>query len=374
MGKVVKKIGGALGFGSSATYKPTYLGKEQFDISQELKPAQEDYAKLLESTRAAQAATAAPRTDVLTQMGQAALGQGPSLAEAQLKQAQDRTLAQQLAAVQAGRGGNAAMQQRGLMQAQSGMGRDLAQQAAIERLRERDSFMQQANIADQGLRTDIQGKLDLDTMNKDRLMKLEMANTQMQNQAAQMKAQQTQQMRGAIFGGLAGGIGKMATGGAFGSGGFGDFLGSFAPVEKAEGGMVKKSDVKKYKDGGSVKSMTDFIEGIRRKKAAGSQANVYQKLEDEKKPEVNEYKERRKREEHERAIRNLKSGGSVKGPGTPTSDSIPAMLSDGEFVVKSKVVSKPGVAAFLEKLNSEKLSEKDASKLAKALAARKKKA
>jgi len=35
-------------------------------------------------------------------------------------------------------------------------------------------------------------------------------------------------------------------------------------------------------------------------------------------------------------------GGHVSGPGTGTSDSIPAMLSDGEFVVNSKAVSKHG--------------------------------
>ncbi|CCB65400.1 tape measure protein [Hyphomicrobium sp. MC1] len=35
-------------------------------------------------------------------------------------------------------------------------------------------------------------------------------------------------------------------------------------------------------------------------------------------------------------------GGHVRGPGTSTSDSIPAMLSDGEFVVNSKAASKHG--------------------------------
>lgn len=46
------------------------------------------------------------------------------------------------------------------------------------------------------------------------------------------------------------------------------------------------------------------------------------------------------------------SGGHIKGPGTSTSDSIPAMLSDGEFVVNAKSTSQPGVLPLLTALNS----------------------
>jgi TP901 family phage tail tape measure protein len=50
-------------------------------------------------------------------------------------------------------------------------------------------------------------------------------------------------------------------------------------------------------------------------------------------------------------IKKLKSktyatGGFVSGPGTPTSDSIPAMLSNGEYVVKASTVRKVGVSAL----------------------------
>ncbi|MEM5461584.1 phage tail length tape measure family protein [Paraburkholderia phytofirmans] len=45
------------------------------------------------------------------------------------------------------------------------------------------------------------------------------------------------------------------------------------------------------------------------------------------------------------------SGGDVSGPGTGTSDSINAKLSNGEFVVKESVVSQPGVRSFLQALN-----------------------
>ncbi len=44
-------------------------------------------------------------------------------------------------------------------------------------------------------------------------------------------------------------------------------------------------------------------------------------------------------------------GGHIRGPGTATSDSIPAWLSNGEFVVKAKSVSKYG-AGLLQAINS----------------------
>ncbi len=45
------------------------------------------------------------------------------------------------------------------------------------------------------------------------------------------------------------------------------------------------------------------------------------------------------------------SGGLIRGPGTATSDSIPAWLSDGEFVVRAAVVKRPGVLDHLKELN-----------------------
>jgi hypothetical protein len=43
-------------------------------------------------------------------------------------------------------------------------------------------------------------------------------------------------------------------------------------------------------------------------------------------------------------------GGSIRGPGTSTSDSIPAMLSHGEYVVRARAVSHYGTS-FMNKLN-----------------------
>lgn len=52
------------------------------------------------------------------------------------------------------------------------------------------------------------------------------------------------------------------------------------------------------------------------------------------------------------AVAGHASGGHIKGPGTSTSDSIPAFLSDGEFVVNAKTTSQPGVLPILDALNS----------------------
>ena len=51
-------------------------------------------------------------------------------------------------------------------------------------------------------------------------------------------------------------------------------------------------------------------------------------------------------------ILGLAQGGWVNGPGSPTSDSIPTMLSDGEFVVKAKQAAKYGT--LLEAVNDDR--------------------
>lgn len=48
-------------------------------------------------------------------------------------------------------------------------------------------------------------------------------------------------------------------------------------------------------------------------------------------------------------------GGRISGPGTDRSDSIPAMLSDGEFVVNARAVRKHG--ALLEALNANRFAD-----------------
>lgn len=48
----------------------------------------------------------------------------------------------------------------------------------------------------------------------------------------------------------------------------------------------------------------------------------------------------------------LAEGGSVYGPGTTTSDSVPALLSNREYVVRASVADKPGMRSFLDSLNN----------------------
>lgn len=52
----------------------------------------------------------------------------------------------------------------------------------------------------------------------------------------------------------------------------------------------------------------------------------------------------------------FKDGGFVTGPGTGTSDSIPAMLSNGEFVINAAAVQRLGTG-YLNMLNSPHYAE-----------------
>jgi TP901 family phage tail tape measure protein len=54
-------------------------------------------------------------------------------------------------------------------------------------------------------------------------------------------------------------------------------------------------------------------------------------------------------------VKHFEPGGNVRGPGTGTSDSIPAMLSNGEYVVKASAVSQYGVP-LLHAINSQKFN------------------
>ncbi len=79
---------------------------------------------------------------LITDLQAQAKGQGPSLAGAQLQSAQDRGLAQQLAAAQTQRAGGASTQ-RNLLRSQAEQNQQLAQQAAQARMQEQQSAQQQ---------------------------------------------------------------------------------------------------------------------------------------------------------------------------------------------------------------------------------------
>ena len=66
---------------------------------------------------------------------------------------------------------------------------------------------------------------------------------------------------------------------------------------------------------------------------------------DDKKYNLNNEEERKQYFEDLRkkqGISTLNGGGEVEGPGTGTSDSVPARLSDGEFVLTAKAVRGAG--------------------------------
>lgn len=76
------------------------------------------------------------RQQLIRDLQAQARGEGPSLAQAQLQAAQDRNLAQQLAAAATQRGGNVALSQRQLAQQAAQTGQQTAQQAAQARIQE----------------------------------------------------------------------------------------------------------------------------------------------------------------------------------------------------------------------------------------------
>lgn len=78
-----------------------------------------------------------------------ALGQSPSLATAEMKASSDRSLANQLAAAGASRGGNQAALQRSLAKNQAASGQQIAQQAAVTSIQEQQQAAQQAIAAQQ---------------------------------------------------------------------------------------------------------------------------------------------------------------------------------------------------------------------------------
>lgn len=79
---------------------------------------------------------------LIEQLQAQAAGTAPSLAEAQLRSASERNLAQQLAAAQSQQGGSAAARERQLMQNQAASGRELAQDATVARLQEQQQAQQ----------------------------------------------------------------------------------------------------------------------------------------------------------------------------------------------------------------------------------------
>jgi hypothetical protein len=95
-------------------------------------------------------------SELAQRLADGALGQGPSIADAQLKMAQDRSLAQQLAATRANRSLNPALAQRMINQQSASAGQALAGQSAIAKMAEQQqqqaAFGNYLNQKEQGIR------------------------------------------------------------------------------------------------------------------------------------------------------------------------------------------------------------------------------
>lgn len=121
MGSVVKSVGSALGFGGGGGAGPK-LNDGKFDYSKQVQD------RVKQSRDASMG--------LMTQLQQQSQGQGPSLADAQMKSAANRSLAQQMAMAASGRGGNAALRQRQAMAGGAQTGREIAEASGIARLQE----------------------------------------------------------------------------------------------------------------------------------------------------------------------------------------------------------------------------------------------
>lgn len=210
MSRAVKSVSGALGMGpTSQSVTAANINKTPFMIEEEAKKQRERIDPILQAQLASQQRTqqAFTQADIANTLAQQAQGRGPSLAEAQLKSAQERNLAQLVAAQAAARGSGGGASMRNLAQAQSGAGRAIAQDAAAARLQEQKMAQQQLQ---QMQAQEQAGALDLinqgflaDTAAKREIQQAELsqfsANQQAAYQANEARAKRNQQVLGGVM-------------------------------------------------------------------------------------------------------------------------------------------------------------------------------
>lgn len=153
------------------------------------------------------------RTTLLDTLEQSALGTGPSLAKEQLKQAQDRNLAQQLAMVQSQRGGSASANTRNLMRAQSEGAAQVANQGVTAGIQEqaanRQLYSQALGQEQQAVDALTQQYLSMGfDIRAAQQQALEDYNTLQVQQATQLAGinAENQRQRGSLTGSLVGGL------------------------------------------------------------------------------------------------------------------------------------------------------------------------
>ena len=221
----------------------------------------------------------------LDAMGARARGETPSIARTEMQQAQDRALKQQLGAVKGMRGVGAGAKLRGLERASGASRAELAEKGSLAAAKERLAA-EQAHVTGLGgvRQTDADlakaEKTSLETMRKQQL-----AERQKERQARIVAAEARRERQR-----------KSMSAGA-------QMLGSGVNIASGQ----------KYKTRGP-QSLAEMAEGAGKKGIKKLKSKLgLDKL-------------------------GFQDGGPIYGPGSETSDSIPARLSDGEFVVKASAV------------------------------------
>ena len=209
---------GALGTGQFKG-STRQLDKANFQI-QESKEAASRARDLEKESKQRSEQAQTDRRSLIESLQAQASGTAPSLAEAQLRSASDRSLAQQLATAQSQRGGSAASRERQLLRGQAQAGRELAQDATTARLQERqmaqqqlgDQVSQEQQLADQLTQNYLAQGFNIEQARQQALQDYEQLQTD-QFIAAQGLSlsgfQSAAQQRGELFGGMMSGLGSV---------------------------------------------------------------------------------------------------------------------------------------------------------------------
>jgi len=154
MGSVVSDIGKAIGLDGLDTSIKDPAGMQQYtDIANQAQQGYANNQKFLNDT------VNPYRTQLLQQMSDATKAQqGPSIVDAQLKGAFDKSLAQQLAMARSQRGVNPGLAARNVANATAQTQQNLAQEGVIGKLQEQQNFQNQQERARAALANQVAGE------------------------------------------------------------------------------------------------------------------------------------------------------------------------------------------------------------------------
>lgn len=156
-GKLISKLSGEKEAGQGGVQ----LNKSPFDLSQEAQVAFDQSNQQLTNALGQQKALTTASAPALQQLALTAQGKGPSLANAQLKAAQDRNLAQLVAQQSANRGQGGGSAARNLAVASTAGNRNVAQDSAQARIQEINQARTQ--LLDEKANADLAAKSGIDT-------------------------------------------------------------------------------------------------------------------------------------------------------------------------------------------------------------------